>query len=351
MIIYLLMLIISLLFANLFMKTKQKKYKKLFAFLSALPFFIVSAFRYDVGTDYLFRYVPEFDLIASGGETWNYEVGFSLLNKIIIYFGGSYEWLFIITSIIIIFSTFYFIFKKSVNPVLSILLFFLGGFFFSSMNMIRQFIAMVFCLISYEYLLEKKYFKWLAFLVSGFLFHSSAVVFLIAFLLCKKFIINFKFLIGVSILTLLMNSVLRNIIINLFSMTRFSVYINTNYSMIDVKEFLIFINLIIYTFMYYINYRENNNIPDKKSIFYLNLQGMAIIFSLFGSIFSILSRLVVYFSIFQIISLPYFLSKSSDKNKKALTIILILIFAMNIFYTNVVNNDNGVIPYHTIFER
>lgn len=351
MFVYLSMLLISLIFAILFTKSKNKKYKVVFAFLSALPFVFVSAIRYDVGTDYFYRYVPDFNLIAAGGEVSNYEVGFSLLNKIIAYFGGGYEWLFIITTIIIISPIFNVIFKKSKNPVVSILLFFLGGFFFSSMNMIRQFIAVVICLISYEYLLEKKYFKWIAYLIFGFLFHSSIVVFLIAFLLCKKFVINYKFLICASVLTILMNSILRNIIINIFSMTRFSVYINTNYSMIDVKEFLIFINLAIYIFMYYISHHQKNNEVTQKDVFYLNLQGMSIVFSLLGSIFSILSRLVVYFSIFQIMSLPYFLSKCSDKNKKILTIVIILIFVINICYTNVVNNDNGVVPYHTIFER
>lgn len=351
--IYIIMLVISLIFTYFYMNCKDnKKIKTIFAILSALPFVFISAIRYDVGTDYLYRYVPDFLTIKNGGHVANLELGFTFLDKICLVFSKDYSLLFFLTSIIIIAPVFYIIYKKSKNPMLSIFLFFTGGFFFLSMNMIRQFIAVMFAFISYNFLLSKQYLKWFFFLIIGSLFHTSIIVFSIVILLCKKFVINFKFLFIATIFVLITNSLLRELIINVFSVTRFSVYIDTVYSKIDVKEFMILINVIIYLVMYYICFKNNSRSKlGNEDIFFMNMQGMAVIISLMGSIFSILSRLIVFFSIFECISIPYILSKYKEKNKVILVIIIVLLFSFNIFYTNVINNDNGVTPYKTIYER
>ena len=58
MIIYITMLGVSILFS--YISTKYDKIlKNIFRILSVIPFIIVSGFRYKVGTDYLFRYVPD----------------------------------------------------------------------------------------------------------------------------------------------------------------------------------------------------------------------------------------------------------------------------------------------------
>lgn len=120
MIIYLIMLLISLFFAHLY----TKHTKKIYAFLSMLPFLLISGLRYGIGTDYFYRYAPDFNIIVNGGEVKNLELGFKLLYKLIGFFTNDYAVLFIITSMLVIIPIFYTIFKFSKKPVLSILLFF-----------------------------------------------------------------------------------------------------------------------------------------------------------------------------------------------------------------------------------
>ena len=58
MIVYISMFIISIFLTIVSQKSKNRISKIIFQILAVLPFIIVSAIRYDVGTDYFVRYVP-----------------------------------------------------------------------------------------------------------------------------------------------------------------------------------------------------------------------------------------------------------------------------------------------------
>ena len=121
--IYIVVLMISLLFASMLMEVKKfngpdielfgMKFRRQYMeyallFLSMSPFIILSGVRYDVGVDYFYTYTKIYDYVAQGltyaqvDALWNCEPGFWLLNKIIVIMGGGYVWLFTITSAIII---------------------------------------------------------------------------------------------------------------------------------------------------------------------------------------------------------------------------------------------------------
>ena len=95
------MILLSCFFCYKSLKCDDKRKKTIYQILSALPFIIVSAIRFDVGTDYLIRYKPGFEVIQSGREVSNYEIGFTLLNKICLIFTDHYQSIFFITSILI----------------------------------------------------------------------------------------------------------------------------------------------------------------------------------------------------------------------------------------------------------
>ena len=76
-------------------------YRNILIFISALGPFLVSAFRYGIGTDYFYTYIPQFKIIANGGESY-YEYGFFMLNKIISYFTYDSQWIIIVTSFLFI---------------------------------------------------------------------------------------------------------------------------------------------------------------------------------------------------------------------------------------------------------
>lgn len=129
--VYICMLIISIVFTFLFTKSKKKITKIIFGILAILPFVAVSSVRYNVGTDYFFRYAPNYDIIRNGGIVNSLEPLFVVLVKICVLFSRHYITLFIATSIIINVLILTAIFKYSKNPILSVLIFFVRKFLFS----------------------------------------------------------------------------------------------------------------------------------------------------------------------------------------------------------------------------
>ena len=153
--------------------------------------------------------------------------------------------------------------------------------------------------------------------------------------------------------------------------TRFNIYLTGKFAQGDLSIITIAKNLIIYVWMSIIYYyqRKNNDKIEREEITLLNIQGLTLLFTASGVLHTQFMRIMIYFSAFQILSIPYFFNitkyeKIAQKIKqkinkditakaiKTITYICIVIGFTSIFtYTNILNNDNEVLPYKTIFEK
>lgn len=376
MIVYILMLLISILF--IFISTKaDKKWKKIICYiLAGLPFFLVSALRYDVGTDYLRRYNYDYNRISQGIDVKNLEIGFKLIIRFCLLFTQESYLLFIVISAITIGSIMYIIIKKSKNPILSLTIFLLAGFFFDSLNIVRQYLAISLVVLGYPFLLNnnKKILLFIPFVIVAGLMHSTAFIMLILLVLNQKMLANWKWVIPTAILILILNENLLNILGFFIQNTRFSVYLTGKFAQGDVSYLFIAENLLIYLFMYYI-YSKNKKLNNvqKEDILFLNIQALALLVMVLGSCHMLFIRIALYFSIFQIISIPYYISKmpneqivediskiTKDKiNLKKIenklpqyaTAIIVLCFIFAFTRTNILTNTNEVLPYKTILNK
>lgn len=351
MIIYFLGLLLTLFFMYLALKNKNQKIYKFFVILSIIPLLFISAFRYDVGTDYFYRYAPSYMIILNGGDVGNLECIFKILIKICTFFTSSYALLFFVTSVIIIIPIFYLIYKESKYPLLSIILFVIGGFFFDLLNLVRQYISIVILLCSYKYLLDKKYLKWFLYFILAILFHKSAVVGLLLVPLKNKKYFVPQCILPVASIIIIFGKYIKELIIFFISLTPYSIYINSIYSAADIRETVIVANVIIYLAMLILYYTKNKNEKvNKLDIFYMNVQSITVLLCLFSIQFNLLYRVVEYFSIFQIISIPHML----DLRKKAsvyILIILIALYSLTFGHLFIKNNVNEIRPYRFIFNK
>ena len=103
----------------------------------------------------------------------------------------------------------------------------------------------------------------------------------------------------------------------------------------------------------------------------MNVQAIALLTMILGSCHMLFIRTALYFSVFQIVSIPYYISKMPveligedlkkitrnkikidkwiPKMQTIMTVIVILCFTFAIVRTNVMNNTNEVLPYRTVF--
>ena len=98
MFVYLSAFIFTLFFAYLYSKVHNKRIKKFMFLLVIFPFWFISAFRYDVGTDYFNTYVKYYEHTKLGWKPYRTEPLFQLLNNVLVRLNCNVVWLFIITS-------------------------------------------------------------------------------------------------------------------------------------------------------------------------------------------------------------------------------------------------------------
>ena len=354
-------------------KATSRKNKIILLILAVVPMFFISAIRYNVGTDYEKRYVADYYTLLEGKNVGNLEIGFKAIDYLCLFFTKEPYLLFVITSLIILAIIFEVIYKKSSNRILSIIVFFLGGYFFATLNIIRQYISVAFILLGYQFLMsenkKKAYIGFVICAILAFFMHSSSIICFIIIWLTKKNIMDARWVIPLSILILILNKNIMVILTPIIKNTRFNVYLTGKFTTGELSILQIVENLIIYLAMYFSYYFEKKQGKelDKQGITLLNIQGLALLLTVSGVIHTLFIRMAIYFVAFQIISIPYFFSilqfntitdkinKKLKKNLKTKTVEIIIYsgivlgFSAMFIYTNILNNDNEVLPYKTIF--
>lgn len=376
MIIYITMFLLTILLIWLAEnKVKSKKWKIALLILAVMPMLIVSSIRYNVGTDYSKRYVGNYNMLAQGNDVKDLEIGFKMIDYICLLFTKEPYMLFVITSLIILSIIFEVIYNKSVNTILSVTIFFLGGYFFGTLNLIRQYIAIAFILLGYQFFMsenkKKAYIGFIICTILAFFMHSSSIICLIILFLDKKNLVSIKYVLPISIVIFALNEKIMFLLTPIIENTRFHIYLTGGMSHGDLFILPILENFLLYIWMYVVYYyNTKNNIPiDKEGITLLNIQGIAFLLSVFGIVHMQSMRMAIYFWIFHILSVPYFLKIMPYTNiltllnnkmhkcikEKTLKIMayisIILCFSITFIYTNILNNDNEVLPYQTIFSK
>lgn len=150
-----------------------------------------------VGTDVMFSYIPNFSNTTMNVNSWNYFTNFEPGFNYLIALWKEYiskEPMSFFGLIFLFFSIpyFYYLKKYCMNPFLGLLLFFLLGYYFRSMNIMRQFFCLGFIIPSLVKYIEKG--KTIQFLlvviICSYLFHHSCFIFLILPIINRFTLIN-----------------------------------------------------------------------------------------------------------------------------------------------------------------
>lgn len=358
MIVYILATCLSAMFAYLSILTKKKLeitytnsknmiygniIYKITVVIAFLPLFLVSALRYNVGTDYFYRYVPGFKFIQYGGKE-TYEKGFLLLNKIILLFTTNYQWLFIITSFIFCFFVYKAIYDQSKDIVYSIFLLLITDSYFISLNTLRQCIGVSIFLYATKYIKTRDIKRYIIWILIASTFHISALIYLPVYFLYK---INIKVQIIIFAIFILAKSVISKFFIEFVLFTKYGAYFQTafNVKKFDFWEF--FINLCILIFCYAFYKKGKNDVEYK---IFVNIQFLNVALLLFSSVIPLISRVTVCFTFSQIIFLPKVLSYINNRIlRNTIKIAIILLYIIYMVNTIVIRGYHEVLPYQTIF--
>ncbi len=314
--------------------------------LSALPLFLIGAFRYDVGKDYLFTYVPYFELVSSvRGNYDRLEPLYHLINWVVAALGGDYFGVFAISALLFIAFVYVQIFKDSPYPALSIFLLVGMGYYFVSFNAMRQMIGCAILLYSVRYIEEKKLLRFLVCVGIASCFHVSCIVFVVMYW-GGKIKIRPVWAFALTAAIILLNQAVTWLLKTIISWTKYSIYFSSAFDTGETAIVMMAINAVL-LLVGSMCYKE-----DAKYQIYYNLQLAALwITALSGSI-ALFLRLLWAFGLPSIIMLPLAVCQlPGEKSRKLAIAAVVLLFFAYATYTVGIQNSNSVLPYHTIISR
>lgn len=351
--------------------------------LCSLPLILVSAARWGVGTDFLYTYLPEFRALqwlrAGGGDAlcqelfapmredltrWglyespesalqfflgvldNCEPGYRVLMEAAVALGGNFRLVIAATSVIIGLCVYYSIFTQCSAPVLAIYLYVASSNYFLSMNIIRQYIAIGIGLVAVQFIREKRLFPFLACVVVAMLFHTTAVVLLPCYFLCRVEL-NPRYALLLTAGVLACSGVLGTAaawLMPRIGLGYYARYLGSAWSEDGFETMFFVINLCVLLFC-----GHYWNAAKQRCPYYVIWYNMTLLgtFALaLSGVLPLMKRLNYYYAAPQFLLLPEALQTETDPHRRRiLTGLVAAAFAAETLVAVVLLNKNEVLPY------
>lgn len=355
MVVYLFMIISTIIMTVGIKKARKSENKSLEIACKIMTFlvpFLIMSIRYDVGQDYFYTYVPVFETVKLTGEYNNIEIGYVLLNKLALLFTQDYAGIFFITSFLFCIFIYKAIMQSSKDITLSFYILFGSCFFFYAMNVTRQSIVIAIFIYCIKYIKERKMIKYMMIIILSSLIHNIALIFIPVYFV-SYFKIKLKLLIVLSVVVIVAQPLIYNIIVRITNDTKYENYITGRYAVSESSMISPIINASTLILCYYYKRRdEKNRQYDDELNILTNIHIIALLCSLLIGTFPLASRVFVNFYHVQILTIPLLLSKEKRKNIRNLLYFgYIFAFGTNFLYSVGLKNGNKVLPYQTIFDR
>ncbi|MEX2594827.1 MAG: EpsG family protein [Anditalea sp.] len=322
-------------------------------FLAFFILLIIFGFRYGFGIDY-HSYIGIFDRLGNNWSKENLEPGFYYLNVIIKALGGGPYVLIFVSFFLCLLFLHKAIKDNSDFPEISYLVFFSSGLIFFYTSGIRQAIALSMCFFSYKYIVEKSFWKFLAMVLLASSFHITALLFIPVYFFANLrygrlffiplFLVSIVFIFIPNLILTVIEPMITQIYGDRFgNIISGALEIETQNTGLGLR--IIFFNFLCVLVIYF--YKELTF--SQKGLLLTNFFIIGQLFSnVFGGIPDI-NRITLYFSIFEILFIPYTISLVKEPNIRA-TLYLFFFGTLSLFLIRNLQSDvYSVIPYRSIF--
>lgn len=346
--------------ANLFSLFSKKKNKTVIIFLIFL-LMLLSFFRFGIGTDYFnygYLYYANSDSLSYElffNEYAQQEVGFRVIIALFHKFNLGYQLFLSIIAVVTLIYLYKYVSKYSVNPILSILIYFSFFFLTWGLSGIRQGIVLtlgVYYMVNY--LKDKKIWKFILIIGLLSLIHKS-VIFLLIYIVVFKFL---KLNLIRSIMYISFGIIFYILPINidvtplLWLDDNISVYQNAtdNYFSLIIR-----IVLVLPLLLFYNKYKHDKFILSLSHLYIIGL-----LFYLFLNFMgeTLSARVAIYGRFLEILLIPYLLT--IIRNKYLLVISYLILLCILVFsfqkegstFRNQtqLNYEGSLVPYISIFD-
>lgn len=325
-------------------KASTKIVSYIFSIIAFTSMLVISGLRYYVGTDYS-TYKNIYDTINTTDiESSVSEIGYYFLNKFIYTINSDSQMIFIATSFIILLLIFITVNKYCDKFELALYLYITLFHFYASFNVIRQYIAIAITFYAVRYIIEHKFYKYLIAIIIASSFHTTAIIMIPFYFICKIKMDTREYLYGsiIGIISLLAFEKIFELCINLIP--RYTEY----------KESVLFTYgsasaVIVYGIIFIIIYMFRKSLIelDDKNIIYMNFLFVSVLISILTIKGVLFARIAGFFNIYAIILIPNLVDLLKKKEKR---IIYYSILCVGYLYCYLMlrSNQGGVLPFRFV---
>lgn len=317
---------------------------------SALVFIFLTGFRYGVGQDYFYTYVPYFERVCLGLGQQDMELGYYGLNLLVSCFTHDPFPVFLICSLLFFSFTYAAIMRESSHPVFSVFLIFGMSYLFIYMNAMRQMVAVSILLFSLRYIERREPVKFIACVLVACLFHSSSLLFLIAYFF-PRLKIGVLACSAAVLIFVALKAPIASLVNSVIAQTQYAGYIGSIFDTGETGNVIIAMNVVVLLF--------SAAIPKLTGKDYSNRYRLLLWCQLICTLVAILSgaiplsqRIRWVFSLPSIILLPSAIDFIEDKRLKLIVqAVVVVLYVVYIAITIGMWNGNNVVPYQSILTK
>ncbi|WP_294588373.1 EpsG family protein [uncultured Bacteroides sp.] len=267
-------------------------------------------FRWGIGTDWD-NYRTFFEMCLAV-DIDVYDWGYVAFNQLIREITDNYT-VFLVLFAVAQYGLFFYVIRKySINPILTVFLFYC--MMLPSLGMNRQFIAMAICLFSVRFILKRQFLFFIISIFFAALFHKSALLFIISYFLVHCFSERMYFILLLISIVVSISGIIDRIPLSFFlifgetSFEKISEYTANTEKGSILFTILALAKRLIWLFFLFI-YRRKYSIDSTFSYFF-NIYFLATVLyvALNNSMLQIIvGRGLIYFYIAEIFLIPYIL--------------------------------------------
>ena len=328
-----------------FMPMSDKKKKLVFLGIVFIQFTLLAWQReFTVGQDTMQYYLVFRDVSKISLEkalTLKWEPGYILWNWGISHLGFDFHNYLLFTAIFIYLPICRFIYRYSACTWLSVVIFIALGFFFGSLHILRQYMAIALVLFSYDYLLQRRLIPFIVLVLLAATFHTSAIVFLPTYFICSRKM-NSATMILIFLLSLTLAFTAGDLLL------RFTV-ISEKYATAYLKDadtgkgygMLLFLCAIMIVAMLL----KPQNLSGRANAFYW-IFFIALCFQPFATIVSMVSRSILYWLLSITVLLPLIISQIKNRDLRLISYAVVSI-GLILFFELLSNTSEGIEVYAT----
>lgn len=312
--------------------TEFKVLKIIFFSIIPIMLILISGLRSGIGDTYYYKY--SYSLMDGTFNNFSFvgDFGFNILQIILYNISSNPQILIFVTAFItnLLNSIIFYTYRNKTYLELTVYMYITSGYFFTSMNGIRQCLAASIVFIGTKFIVKDELKKYLLLIIVASTIHNSAILMIPVYFIARSEVWSRRIIVLLVsfIIGFIFYDYITPIIYNLLGNSTYSQY---QYSSEGGSSLTRAIIMLVPVILSYINREKLKEIwPDSK--IFVNISLLAFIFTTFGLYNWIFNRVTLYFQLYNMILIPTIIRKCYVGKEKRLLYLGFIVFYFIFFY-------------------